>query len=33
MVDLKFIQKITPMDVSVSETTDQKTYQKKIRGL
>jgi len=26
MVYLKVIQKITPMDVSVSETIDQKTY-------
>jgi len=32
MVYLKTIQKITPMDVSVSGTIDQKTYLKKFRG-
>ena len=31
MVCLKVIQKITPMDVSVSETMDQKTYLRKFR--
>jgi len=31
MVYLKTIQKITPMDVSVSGTIDQKTYVKKFR--
>ena len=30
--DLKAIQKIVPMDVSVSGTIDQKTHLKKIRG-
>jgi len=29
MVYLKAIKKISPMDVSVSETIDQKTYLKK----
>jgi len=33
MVHLKAIQKITPLDVAVSETIDQKTYMKKIRGV
>jgi len=33
MVYLKVIQKITPMDVSVSETIDQKTYLKNLGGL
>jgi len=33
MVYLLAIQKITPMDVSVSITIDQKTYLKKFRGL
>jgi len=32
MVYLKTIQKITPMDISVSGTIDQKTYLKKFRG-
>jgi len=32
MVYLKAIQQITPMDVSVSGTIDQKTYLKKCRG-
>jgi len=32
MVYLKAIQKNAPMGVSVSGTTDQKTYLKKIRG-
>jgi len=32
MVYLKVIQKITPMDVYVSETINQKTYLKKFRG-
>jgi len=32
MVYLKVVQKITPMDASVSETIDQKTYLKKFRG-
>jgi len=32
MVYLNGIQKITPMDVSVSGTIDQKTYLKKFRG-
>jgi len=32
MVYLKTIQKIIPMDVSVSGTIDQKTYLKKFRG-
>ena len=32
MVYLKAIQKSAPMGVSVSGTTDQKTYLKKIRG-
>ena len=32
MVYLKTIQKITPMNVSVSGTIDQKTYLKKFRG-
>jgi len=32
MFFLKAIQKITPMGVSVSGTTDQKTYLKKFRG-
>jgi len=32
MVYLKAIQKITPMDVSVSGTIDEKTYLKKFRG-
>ena len=32
MVYLITIQKITPMDVSVSGTIDQKTYLKKFRG-
>jgi len=32
MVHLKVIQKITPMDVSVSENIGQKTYLKKFRG-
>jgi len=32
MVYLKAIQKITPMDVSVSGTIDQKTYLDKFRG-
>jgi len=33
MVYLKAIQKITPMDVSVSGTIDQKRYLKKFRGV
>jgi len=33
IVYLKVIQKITPMDVSVSENIGQKTYLKKIGGL
>jgi len=33
MVYLKAIQKIVPMDVSVSGTIDQKTHLKKLRGL
>jgi len=32
MVYLKAIQKITPMEVSVSGTIDQKTYLKKFKG-
>jgi len=32
MVYLKVVQKIIPLDVSVSETIDQKTYLKKFRG-
>jgi len=32
MVYLKAIQKIIPMDVSVSLTIDQKQYLKKFRG-
>jgi len=32
MVYLKAIQKITPMEVSVSGTIDQKIYLKKFRG-
>jgi len=32
MVYLKAIQKITPMDVSVSRAIDEKTYLKKFRG-
>jgi len=32
MVYLKAIQEITPMDVSVSGTIDQKTYLMKFRG-
>jgi len=32
MVYLKVVQKITPMDASVSETIVQKTYLKKFRG-
>jgi len=32
MVYLKAMQKITPMDVSVSGTIDQKTYLKNLRG-
>jgi len=32
MVYLKVIQKITPMDVSVSENICRKTYLKKFRG-
>jgi len=32
-VYLKAIQKITPIDVSVSGTIDEKTYLKKIRGV
>jgi len=32
MIYLRTIQKITPMDISVSETINQKTYQKKFRG-
>jgi len=32
MVYLKVIQKITPMDISVSGTIDQETYLKKFRG-
>jgi len=32
MVYLKAIQKSAPMGVSVSGTTDQKTYLKKFRG-
>jgi len=32
MVYLKAIQKSTPIGVSVSGTTDQKTYLKKFRG-
>jgi len=32
MVYLKTIQKITPMDVSVSGTIDQKKYLKKFKG-
>jgi len=32
MLHLKAIQKITPMDVCVSGTIDQKTYLKKIKG-
>jgi len=32
MVDLKAIQNIAPMDVSVSKTIDKKTYLKKCRG-
>jgi len=32
MVYLKTIQKITPVDVSLSRTIDQKTYLKKFRG-
>jgi len=32
MVYLKVIQKITPMDVSVSVAIDQKMYLKKFRG-
>jgi len=32
MVYLKAIQKIIPMDVSVSVTIDQKPYLKKVRG-
>jgi len=32
MVDFKAIQKITPMDVSVSGNIDKKTYLKKFRG-
>jgi len=33
MVYLKTIQKITPMDVSVSGTINQKTYLKNLGGL
>jgi len=33
MVYLKAIQKSAPTGVSVSGTTDQKTYLKKLRGL
>ena len=29
---LKVIQKITPIEISVSENSDQKTYPKKFRG-
>jgi len=32
MIYLKAIQKIIPMDVSVTGTIDQKTYLKKFRG-
>jgi len=32
MVHLKVIQKITPMDVSVSGTIGQRTYLKKFKG-
>jgi len=32
MVYLKAMQKITPMDVSVSGTIDRKTYLKKLKG-
>jgi len=33
LVHFKAIQKITPMDVSVSGTIDQKTYLKKLKGV
>jgi len=32
MVYLKAIQKITPLEVSVSENIDEKKYLKKIKG-
>jgi len=32
MIYLKAVQKITPMDVSVSGTIDEKTYLKNFRG-